>query len=592
MSTRFLLCLCLALPLVAQDTEALIDQSRLLLEQLEQEPDDPALRARLRALLEELATERRRVRGTVGSGGALLDWRSFSTEEEIELMVHPPHAADFTVLLGESPTATPVSEPPLTADRVQLVGGDALHGEVIAFSASGVELTHTALGALEVATPEVATIRFRPRAESAASARTQAVVLRSGERIAGAPGPFAQGQLEWYAGFSDEPLRFPADALARIELATVPPDAGERVVFLNGDRFRGELRAISQGHARIGAPFAEGELEVPLPELVSVGFAAPSVHSAPPYLELRDGSRLCGQWLELSAEQLAWQSPWEGELAVSLAQVDRVVLHEAPVTSTITFVPTGDVHRTASTPRYDRRVGYDVLYLADGDRLSGTIAGSGARSITLETAYGRLAIDRGAVEALTFAAAPPPQNAFLGVRLAPDSARVRVLEVIVDGPAERAGLRGDDVIIRYGEKPVHDRGALSTMLSGSAPGERIEIFVERRGNVLQVPVVLGERQTSSGRILAPPAPPVPAPVAPPAPAFVELRRVRGLYDGLAGERIVLIPGENVPASSPYRELYLLSPRAPAELVERLQSWPRESFVQLELDGDGKVIDVE
>jgi serine protease Do len=56
-----------------------------------------------------------------------------------------------------------------------------------------------------------------------------------------------------------------------------------------------------------------------------------------------------------------------------------------------------------------------------------------------------------------------------------------VVEVVADSPAERAGLRRDDVIVEFNGQKVNDRDQLSNMVGLTAPGTKVTLKVLRDG---------------------------------------------------------------------------------------------------------------
>ncbi|HSN36830.1 MAG TPA: PDZ domain-containing protein, partial [Arthrobacter sp.] len=73
---------------------------------------------------------------------------------------------------------------------------------------------------------------------------------------------------------------------------------------------------------------------------------------------------------------------------------------------------------------------------------------------------------------------------------------LRVVEVLGDSPAERAGLRAGDVLLRVGEKAVSDAESLQKLLFAEAIGVPLELAVLRDGTeirVLTVPEEMSER---------------------------------------------------------------------------------------------------
>ncbi len=58
-------------------------------------------------------------------------------------------------------------------------------------------------------------------------------------------------------------------------------------------------------------------------------------------------------------------------------------------------------------------------------------------------------------------------------------------------PAEQAGLKAGDVIVKFGDTTVHNIQDYATALSGYHPGDRVEVVVMRGGVQTPIPVVLG-----------------------------------------------------------------------------------------------------
>lgn len=106
---------------------------------------------------------------------------------------------------------------------------------------------------------------------------------------------------------------------------------------------------------------------------------------------------------------------------------------------------------------------------------------------------------------LTFVNVPPPQaatgapapgyGAYLGT--VPDMSEnpggVRLTGVRAGSPAEKAGLRGNDIIIRLGETVVSDLQALTSALRQHKPGDVVELRFLRDGAEQRVSVILGTR---------------------------------------------------------------------------------------------------
>jgi hypothetical protein len=70
---------------------------------------------------------------------------------------------------------------------------------------------------------------------------------------------------------------------------------------------------------------------------------------------------------------------------------------------------------------------------------------------------------------------------------------VRLLGVRAGSPAEKAGLRGDDIITRIGDMNVPDLQAMTDALRSHQPGDTVEITVKRGGDVTTLRATLGSR---------------------------------------------------------------------------------------------------
>ncbi|MEQ9570301.1 MAG: M28 family peptidase [Longimicrobiales bacterium] len=78
--------------------------------------------------------------------------------------------------------------------------------------------------------------------------------------------------------------------------------------------------------------------------------------------------------------------------------------------------------------------------------------------------------------------------------MAPTDYGVRLSGVREGSPAERAGLQAGDVLVRFGDTEVTDLYAFTYGLRDAAPGDRVEVVVERDGQRLTMYAVLGERR--------------------------------------------------------------------------------------------------
>jgi hypothetical protein len=143
-----------------------------------------------------------------------------------------------------------------------------------------------------------------------------------------------------------------------------------------------------------------------------------------------------------------------------------------------------DDWQTIDGPGLDRIAGY----VAD---VTGALAGAAGRDVvalTPQAGAGRPATGE--------AASGRGYGPYFGSipDMAPIDFGVRLSGVREDSPAERAGLRAGDVLVRFGGQEVADLYAFTYALRDRQPGDRVEVEVLRDGQRLTLYAVLGERR--------------------------------------------------------------------------------------------------
>lgn len=95
----------------------------------------------------------------------------------------------------------------------------------------------------------------------------------------------------------------------------------------------------------------------------------------------------------------------------------------------------------------------------------------------------------------TTAAATPGYGAYLGTipDMTENPGGVRLVGVRAGSPAERAGLRGDDVITRIGGMDVPDLQAMTNALRSHKPGDTVDIVIRRGPETTTLRATLGTR---------------------------------------------------------------------------------------------------
>ena len=90
---------------------------------------------------------------------------------------------------------------------------------------------------------------------------------------------------------------------------------------------------------------------------------------------------------------------------------------------------------------------------------------------------------------------PPSSSAraFLGVGSSAsfEEGGIVLGEVIPDGPAAKAGLRSGDRVVRMAGRGVPDQNTLARLVRSHAPGDKVEVVLERDGEEKTLEVTLG-----------------------------------------------------------------------------------------------------
>jgi len=81
-------------------------------------------------------------------------------------------------------------------------------------------------------------------------------------------------------------------------------------------------------------------------------------------------------------------------------------------------------------------------------------------------------------------------GAWMGVQATGEGTGIRVQAVSAGSPAESAGLRQGDLIVRLGESPLGDLEELARVLANAAPGSRVMVEIERNGVTERLEVLL------------------------------------------------------------------------------------------------------
>ena len=83
---------------------------------------------------------------------------------------------------------------------------------------------------------------------------------------------------------------------------------------------------------------------------------------------------------------------------------------------------------------------------------------------------------------------------FLGVMIDnTDDGKVVVREVVPNSPAEKAGLKAGDMIMKVGKEEVKDANKCTEIIRGMKAGDKVSLEIKRDGKDQTIDVTLGER---------------------------------------------------------------------------------------------------
>jgi len=88
----------------------------------------------------------------------------------------------------------------------------------------------------------------------------------------------------------------------------------------------------------------------------------------------------------------------------------------------------------------------------------------------------------------------PGWQPFLGVQGEPDASDARISRVFPDTPADRAGMRPGDVVMRFAGNTIGDFASLQRYVELQEPGAKVRIVVQRGGSQVELEVVLGRKR--------------------------------------------------------------------------------------------------
>jgi serine protease Do len=108
-----------------------------------------------------------------------------------------------------------------------------------------------------------------------------------------------------------------------------------------------------------------------------------------------------------------------------------------------------------------------------------------------------------------------------------------IAEVMKESPAEKAGLKGGDIILEFDGHPIHEMGQLPRVVAATPVGKKVKVLVQRDGREVSVPVTIEQLKDGDEEDVALPSDSLGIKVA-------ELTAERAQQLRLQGDRGVLV----------------------------------------------------
>jgi len=87
----------------------------------------------------------------------------------------------------------------------------------------------------------------------------------------------------------------------------------------------------------------------------------------------------------------------------------------------------------------------------------------------------------------------PGQEPVLGVRGAKDADSAKVATVVKNSPADKAGVKEGDVVVKFGDKDITDFASLKQAVLDRNPGDKVAAKVKRGEDLVDVQITLGRQ---------------------------------------------------------------------------------------------------
>ncbi|MGF1580863.1 MAG: S1C family serine protease [Gemmataceae bacterium] len=84
-------------------------------------------------------------------------------------------------------------------------------------------------------------------------------------------------------------------------------------------------------------------------------------------------------------------------------------------------------------------------------------------------------------------------KAYIGVQGDPDGKSAKIIEVYEDSPAEKAGMKKGDIVVKFAGKSVKTFTDLANAVGRQRPGRTVDVIVDRDGERVTLKLTLGRR---------------------------------------------------------------------------------------------------
>jgi S1-C subfamily serine protease len=83
----------------------------------------------------------------------------------------------------------------------------------------------------------------------------------------------------------------------------------------------------------------------------------------------------------------------------------------------------------------------------------------------------------------------------MGIEPDPDEERCIIKRIYKDSPAEKAGLKAEDLILKFDGTSIKNFEELFPLIGKKKIGDKVTVEVQRGKEVVKVEVVLGKKQS-------------------------------------------------------------------------------------------------